>query len=229
MLLVYRGRDQVAVWPGDRAAALPVYREGVKFGGDDNLVVQPPYLSRNIFQIHLFLPGLVGNADSAAQVHEVNPHPGLFFPLRRKLKDDSGRVGKEVRVQLVGGDHRVQTKALHALLGAAGVGFNHLLAGQAVLGFLRLADYRIAARLEGAGVVAEADCLGQPAAQRLFEEVYVRDVVQVDYVSLLVGIAELLCRGVVAREHDVFAADSNLVAEDKLGQAGAVAAAAFGL
>ena len=99
-----------------------------------------------------------------------------------------------------------------------------LCADHAVLGVAGVAHDGIAQLELSAGVVAQADGLGNAAV--LFQEINVRKVVQVDERAQLAGVDELLGGGGVGGEHDVLPADAQRVAEHQLGVAGAVHAAA---
>ncbi len=113
----------------------------------------------------------------------------------RELEQHAGGFDVVLLVEFVGDDHGVQAEGLHAEIAGAGVGVEELVAGQAVLGFLGMADDRVAG-LGGAGVVAEAQRLGQGAG-RGDQRVDVCDVVEIDDGSEAAGFAELVIGGFV--------------------------------
>ena len=119
----------------------------------------------------------------------------------------------------------MEAKALGAKVARLLVGLKNLLAGQAVLGFFRLSDNRVAF-LERAGIVAEANQFREFSAKRVAQKFYVGDVVKVNDVALLVGQLEFFRRSFVRREDYLLACDSAHLAKHKLWQAGTVAAAA---
>ena len=141
-----------------------------------------------------------------------------------EVEEEDGGVDEVLRVELVAGHHGVQAEALDALGLEHGVGLEELVAGETVLRLLGLADDGVAA-LEGAGVVAEADALGETGD--LLEEGDVGDVVEVDVGAQLLGLHELLGRGVVGGEHDGVAGQTDALGEEQLGQGRAVGAEAL--
>jgi len=120
----------------------------------------------------------------------------------------------------------VQAEGLHAEVARADKGVEELVAGEAVLGFLGMADDGVAG-LEGAGIVAEAEGVGEGAGGR-GQGVDQGDVVEIDDGAEAAGLAEFVVGGLVGGEDDPVAGQAGGLAEAELGEAGAVGAEAFG-
>ena len=129
----------------------------------------------------------------------------FFLELNGQFKHQAGREDEGLRAAFVRSDHRVQAEALDALFLCRLVGFEQLVARQAVFRFRRLADDVVALH-EVAGVVAEAEAFRQ--AGMLFEVVEVADVVEVDDGAELDGLLELIGGRVVRGEQDLLALDA---------------------
>src|SRR5262245_20611020 len=65
-------RHQVAVWAGDQPAAFHSEIERVQPIWHDDLVIGPPDALRDDRQIYLLLLGTVGDADPAAEIHNLH-------------------------------------------------------------------------------------------------------------------------------------------------------------
>ena len=213
------GGDEVARGAGDAAAALEAEGHVGQAVAGDALGVGPADALADGLEVDGVLLGAVGDADAAAEVDEVEPDAEPVVELGGEVEEEDGGVDEVLRVELVAGDHGVQAEALDALGLEHGVGLEELVAGQAVLRLLGLADDGVAA-LEGAGVVAQADALGQ--AGDALEEGDVGDVVEVDVGAQGLGLHELLGGGVVGGEHDGVAGQADALGEEQLGQRGAV-------
>ena len=107
----------------------------------------------------------------------------------------------------------MQAEALHPLGLHGGVGVVELRGSEAVLRLLGLADDRVAA-LEGTGIPAAAEKLGEPSAEGAFKIGEVGYVVKVDDCADGGGAAELLCRRVVRGEHHGFPDIADGLGED---------------
>ena len=157
--------------------------------------------------------------------------------LAYELEEHPRGVDDVVGVKLVRRDHRVDAEALDAGVAHRGVAVEELVAGEAVLRLLGLADDGVAA-LERTGVVAAAEEArrerirairnrGWNAAdltQGVEEERPVGDVVEVDDRAEIPRLHELLRRRVVGSEHNRLAGVADTLGEHQLGHRGAVAA-----
>ena len=124
------------------------------------------------------LLGLVGDAEAAAEVHELEADAELLRQVSDKLEEHARRLDVVVEVQLVGDDHGVQAEALHAQLLHGAVALEELLAREAVLGLLGLADDGVALLAAAPGCSGSRSARAAPRVSR--EELDVADVVQVD-------------------------------------------------
>ena len=101
----------------------------------------------------------------------------------------------------------------------------HLLAGKPVFGVLRLVHDKGGDREAAARVEPAADRLRN--AGQLFQIFNVRDVIKIDVRAELVGELIIRSRRDIRREHDLAAGESAGVCHLKLGERGAVRAAAL--
>jgi hypothetical protein len=152
--------------------------------------------------------------------------PRRVLSLDDELEEHAGGFDVVLLVEFVGDDHGVEAEGLGAEVAGLGVGVEELVAGEAVLGFLGVADDGVAG-LGGAGVVAEAEGFGQGAGGG-DEGVDVGDIIEVDDGAEAAGLAEFGVGGFVGGEHDAVAGESDGFAEAELGEGGAVGAEAFG-
>jgi len=117
----------------------------------------------------------------------------------------------------------MKTKTLQALVFEDSVAFKKLFAGEAVLRLFGFADDGVAF-LERAGVVAEAHEIGEFAAESLLEVGNVRDVIEVDDRTELVGLTVFVGRRVVRGEDDLFALDADGLTQGQFSVGRAIAA-----
>ena len=218
--------DEPAVGAGDGAAAFHVDGERIEAGGDDELVVPGARAAGDGGIVHGPLFGPVGDADAAAGVDEGNADAEAVLELDGQLEQHAGGFDVVLGVEFVGDDHGVQAERLHAEVAGAGVGGEELVAGEAVLGLLGMADDGVA-RLGRAGVVAETEGFGQGTGGG-DERVDVRDIIEVDDGAELAGLAEFGVGGFVGGEHDAVAGQADGLAEAEFGEGGAIGAAALG-
>ena len=156
---------------------------------------------------------------------------GLLLQLHRELEKDARQrgivsVGERIGCQKCVDAELLRTlgleqaerlgdlRARHAILGVAGIVHD-------LKAFTRLAERERAARIEAA-----ADLL-RDIADRLFQKVHVRNVVQIDGRAELCRQAVILGRRLIGREHDVFAGAADALGHHQLRERRAVAAAAF--
>ena len=224
LFLVDGRRDEPAGGAGDGAAALGEDRDVAEAGGNHELIVELVDALADLHEVERLLLGTVGNAEAAAEVHELDVDAEALLELAREREHEFRREEERLRAALVRGDHRVQAEALDALFLRHLVGLEELVAREAVLRLGRLADDVVALH-EVAGIVAEAEALRQAGV--LLEVVEVADVVEVDDGAELDGFLELIGGRIVRGEQDLLALDTGDVGEHELGEAAAVRARAL--
>ena len=224
LLLVDSRRDEPASRARDGAAALRHHGDIAETFRHHHLVVELVDALADGFEVDRLFLRAVGDADAAADVDEFDVDAEAVLELDGQFEHELRREDEGLRAALVRGDHRVQAKALDALLLGHLVGLEELVARQAVLRFRRLADDVIALD-EVARVVAEADDLRQ--ASVLLEVIEVADVVEVDDGTELDGFLELVGRRVVGRQQNLLTLVARDFREYELGEAAVVRASAF--
>ncbi len=149
-------RDEVSVGTGYAAAALHEELHGPEASAGHQLVVGALDAAADRLEVHRPLVGAVWDADAAADVDELEFDAEFRVELSGKLEEHPRGVDDVVRVELVRGDHCVDAEAPDSGVAHRGVALEELVAGEAVLRLLRLADDGVAA-LERTGVVAAAE------------------------------------------------------------------------
>ena len=189
LFLVDGRRDEPAGGAGDGAAALGEDRDVAETGGDHELIVELVDALADLHEVERLLLGAVGDAEAAAEVHELDVDAEALLELAREREHELRREEERLCAAFVRGDHRVQAEALDALFLRHLVGLEELVAREAILCLGRLADDVVALH-EVAGIVAEAEALRQAGV--LLEVVEVADVVEVDDGAELDGFLELI-------------------------------------
>ena len=178
----------------------------------------------DLHEVQGLLAGLVGDAETAAEVDELDMDAELLFEFDGQREHQLGCEQEGFGAALVRGDHRMEAEAADAFVLRYSVGFKQLVAGQAVFGFSRLAN-DIVAFDEVARVVAEAENLGQAS---MFLEVFdMADVVEVDDGTEFDGFLEFICRSIVGGQKDFLALYAGDVGKQQLGKTAAVGAGTF--
>ena len=225
VLDVQHAGDEGAVGAGHVAAKLGLDGHVVEARGHEDLLVLRAHAAADGQDVRGLLLRAVGDAHAAGQVHKRDLHAQLPVQVRRQLEQLRGKARVVGVVRRVGGEERVQAEALCAVGAQDLHPFEDLRPGHTVLGVAGVAHDRVAQAELAAGVVAQADRLGDAAV--VLQEVDVGKVVQVDERAQAAGVRELLGRRVVGGEHDVLAHDPEPLAEHELGQTRAVHAAAL--
>ena len=195
--------------------------------GNEDLVELLMYLLADYCDVVSGLVGAVGNSYAAGEVDEAQLNAGLFLDLHSGAEQDSRECGVVVVGKRVARKERMHTELLRALFLEYAVAFDELVVREAVLRVLRGVHYVGAAvGLElSARIVAAGDELRYPG--QLVEDVDVCEIIEVYQRAHLVGKPEIIVRRSIGAEHDLMTLSADLTAQQKLGVAGAVKAAAL--
>jgi len=122
-----------------------------------------------------------------------------------------GSFDKELRVEFVGGHHRVKSKSLDSFRCRNLITLKQLVSGKAKFCFLRFPNDRIAFA-KWTRVVAERNQLRQ--ANVLVHVFQMAQVIQIDDRPQLTSFGIVFGQSVVGREHDVLARHANFFTQD---------------
>ena len=215
--------NQEAVGSGNDAAAFEGEGGGLEAGIEDVFGVEGFDSPGNGAEVNGRVIRAVGDADAAAEVHEVDGNPGASGDFGEEGEEHVGGFDEVGGVEFVGGHHGVDAEVLNAFLSGDAVGFDHLRAGESVLGFFGFADDVVAGFL-GSGVESEGEGVGEAD---FFEIVEVGDVVEVDEGADVFGFSIFFQGCVVGGEEGALAGDAECFGEDEFGEGGAVGAHSF--
>ena len=168
---------------------------------------------------------LVGNANAAGQVDELDVCTGLLVQTHSQVEQDTGQFRVIIIGNGIAGQESMDAEVLCTQCHQAGISFGHLLFGHAVLGIAGVIHDAVAQVKGSAGVKAAADRFGDTC--HILEEIHMGQVVQVNVSAQVIRLLHVLHRRFVGGEHDIAAAEATGFAQQQFGVAGAVHAAAF--
>ena len=215
-MLVMDGRgNQATVWAHHKAAHFRENRYITHASRHENLLIHAANAFTNRLNIVRLLAGLVRNAHAARQVDELNVRARLLLQLNSQLEQHGGELGVIVVRHGIAAQEGMDAEMLGALGLERAERLEQLLGRHAILGIARVVHNAVRNFEKATGVITAADGFWN-AANRLFEEVDVRNIVEVDNGTQLRSRLVVGCGGFIRREHNVVARDAHSIAKLQL-------------
>ena len=215
------GGYQPASRTGHGAAAFGHDSRGAEAVRDHHLIIELMDAFADFHEVQRFFARQVRNTKAAAEIDELDLDAELVMQLVGQREHEPGCEQECFGAAFVRGNHCMQAEPFDAFFLGATVSFDELIMCQSVFGFGRFADDVIALN-QVARIVTEAEHLRQSGI--FFQIVEMGDVIEVDDRAQFDGFLELVGRGVVGGQQDLFAFDAGDIREHELGLAAAVRA-----
>ena len=171
------------------------------------------------------LIGTVRNPNAAGKIDKLDLGTGAFMQANRQAEQNPGQFGVVFIGHGVAGQKRMDAEFFCAQFHQSGICFGHLVFAHTIFCVARVVHDSVAQIKHTARIVPAANGLGDSC--HFFEEVHMRQVIQIDIGPQLIGFLHVLYRRIVGGEHDVAALEAACLAHQKFGIAGAVYTAAF--
>ena len=215
-MLVVDGRgNQAAVWTHHEAAHFRENRYITHASRHENLLIHAANALTNRLNIVRLLAGLIRNAHTARQVDELNVRARLLLQPNSQLEQHGGELGVIVVRHRIAAQEGMDAEMLGALGLERAECLEQLFGRHAILGIARVVHNAVRNFEKATGVITAADGFWN-AANRLFEEVDVRNIVEIDNGTQLRSRLVVGCGGFIRREHNVVARDAHSIAKLQL-------------
>ena len=204
-MLVVDGRgNQATVWAHHKAAHFRENRYITHASRHEDFLIHAANAFTNRLNIVRLLAGLVRNAHAARQVDKLNVRARLLLQPDSQLEQHGGKLGVIVVRHGIAAQEGMDAEMFGALGLERAECLEQLLGRHAVFGIARVVHNAVRDFEKPAGVVAAADGF-RNAANRLLEEIDMRNIIKIDDGTQLRSRLVVGRGGFVRREHNVVA------------------------